>query len=246
MWEVLEMETRRFITGILIGLVVLEFFLLVILGYSRIVCCRAIFYWADGQSVLVNGSFEDPTGVFRPNVSGGIMKLDVGSTTIQGWTVVGTGDQNVAWGPNENTPVPNGATDGRFFLDLTGIPPDKSVNGFFGGVQQTFATAADREYELSFDIMVFNPTLPGPISAVGQIRTAPGESPYAMVPCGPFNPTGAGNQKMTCTGRFPTNKATSITLTIVGIAGINTQYIGLDNVSVQCVSLLGSTGFCRP
>src|SRR5450755_236096 len=78
----------------------------------------------DGVNLLANGSFEDgtsPGGPFKPN-SQGFMSLQSGSTSLPGWTVVDNTrfGQDIAWLQNANSFVPNGATDGTHFLDLTG------------------------------------------------------------------------------------------------------------------------------
>jgi hypothetical protein len=204
--------------------------------------------WPVGDSLLANGSFEDgtePGGVFKPNGDGVMSLPTADGATIPGWTVlvVQSRGQDVAWVQNANRFVPNGATDGTHFLDLTGLHDIPLPNGgTFGAVRQTFATAVNKPYHLSFDIMAAPPSFGGPITVDASISRTPGEAPYAHTTCGPFNPTTPGNQPKTCGLDFKAATA-STTLTIVGTAAAH-QYIGLDHVLVQCLAPLGRSGFC--
>src|SRR5262249_26540001 len=233
------METRRFSIGVVIGLFVLLTFLLMILAYSR---GRYVVSWPDGVEVLTNGGLEVTNHTYQSSASGAIMFLNPGSTAIPGWTITGNhvADENVAWAPNGvqvGTLILNLATEGKFSVDLTGTTDKSSSRGNFCGVQQTFPTVAPNLYELSFDVTLFIPNFPGPITVIASITTTPneGEAAYAQVMCGPFNPTDPGKQTTTCKGQFRAATA-STTVTIVGWGGKSTQYIGLDNVSVQCVT----------
>jgi hypothetical protein len=216
----------------------------------------------DGKNVLVNGSFDD--GTLSPNCSPratnacvppgtgeqpipGIEGIPPAPlTSVPGWTVVAAPQQDVAWLGPDNPFVrdidsdrddPNNKT--HRFIDLSGYS-DLFVSGSFAGVRQTFTTKAGKKYLLSFSIGVFNdsaqPKLSGPITVVASIDNQP-----LSPPCGPFNPTPTGARWLPCS--YPFTAATaSTTLTIVGTAG--KSYIGLDNVSVQCVSPLGIPNFC--
>src|SRR4051812_895346 len=92
---------------------------------------------------LANGSFEAGTFTNTGPFDAHIQQLLVGSTAMTGWTVV---SDEIGWARNDNPFVPNGATDGQFFLDLTGFsdsPPH-------GGVRQTVATVPGQAYVLQF------------------------------------------------------------------------------------------------
>jgi hypothetical protein len=237
------MATSRFRIGIVIVLVILALTLLAsILAYRS-----GVVSFPDGVNVLADGSFEDgtePGGVFKPNADGVMSFPAADGATIPGWTVLVNNSlgQDVAWVQNANRFVPNAATDGTHFLDLTGLHDRPLPDGAFGAVSQTFATGVNKPYHLSFDIMVANGSFPGPITVDALISRAPNEAAYARTTCGPFNPPGPGNQKTTCGLDFRAATA-STTLTIAGTAAAH-QYIGLDKVSVECVAPLGRRGWC--
>jgi choice-of-anchor C domain-containing protein len=81
-------------------------------------------------NITQNGSFED-----GPEVSL-FLRLNAGSTAINGWTVTGTDIDYI------NTYWP--ASDGSRSLDLSGA--------FSGGVQQDLATTTGTTYLVEFDI----------------------------------------------------------------------------------------------
>jgi hypothetical protein len=94
---------------------------------------------------LVNGSFENTGGTFVPD-GNGAMSLGAGSTTIPGWT---TTTAELAWISNTNFFAGHPqASDGTFFLDLTGYHDSFP----YAGVTQTVATNAAHNYKLEFDI----------------------------------------------------------------------------------------------
>jgi len=200
--------------------------------------------WPDGVNLLVDGSFEDgtgPDGPFKPNPQG-VMVLQSGGT-LPGWTVAVNTGQNMAWIQNANSYIPNGASDGTHFLDLTGLA-DKAVNGNFGVIRQSFATIPRTRYWAAVDIGVKNPEYPGPI----QVRIAVSATnsnlvEYAQVTC-PYNPTAPGIQWMLmppCNMEFTANSDSTL-ISIYGEQG--THYIGIDNVTVQCIAPLGRHAWC--
>jgi hypothetical protein len=217
--------------------------------------------WADGQNVLQNGSFEDgtgPDGPFKPG-SYGFMSLLPGSTTIPSWTVTGTaGGVDVAWFQNgpPNQWVPNAATDGSHFLDLTGSNDKRGPDKHFGGVTQAFPTVVDFDYHVFLDIGVFNNTsnpvrnFHGPISVIVG-WSGPSRENYSEQICGPWNPTAEGAQWQTCDLRFRARSANT-TVWIYGGGplpqdpGTDAKYIGLDNVKVQCDAPLANHAYCTP
>ena len=99
-------------------------------------------------NLLTDGSFENTTNF--SNTGNDTMILQPGnSTAMPGWTVVGTEDAELAWiGPANPYGIPLMASDGSYFLDLTGYN-----NGapYQRGVKQTIATTAGATYQLSFD-----------------------------------------------------------------------------------------------
>jgi hypothetical protein len=239
------MATNTFRTRVVILVVILLAFVvgLLLLTSSN----SQIFNWPDGQNVLANGSFEDgtgPGGPFKPDGSG-TMIVTPGSTTIPSWTVTGAAGVEVTWLRNVNDYVPNGATDGSHFLDLTGYHDRSDPSGHFGGVTQTFPTVAGFDYHVFLDIGVFISSvsaknLPGPISVIVGWSGPNGENPSEQT-CGPFDATADGAQWHTCELPFHARTANT-TVRIYGALG--KHYIGLDRVMVQCVAPLGRHFFC--
>ena len=239
-------------SGFRIGIVVVLLILSITILVALLLYRSGVVSFPDGVNILADGSFEDgtgPGGVFKPNQDGIMSLPTTDGATIPGWTIlVAQGrNQDVAWVDNTNRFVPNAATDGTHFLDLTGLHDVALPDGSFGAVSQTFGTAVNKRYHLSFDIMVANitfnnTTFGGPITVDALIKRTPTEAPYAQTTCGPFNPTKPGNQAQTCGLDF-TATTPRTTLTIVGAAAAH-NYIGLDRVSVECVAPLGRQGFC--
>jgi hypothetical protein len=204
-----------------------------------IVAWRSGVAWLpDGQNVLSNGSFEG--GDLTPSNSNipGAMSLKNDDTTMPNWRVVAEGDLDIVWLGPDNSFFDGIASDRSRFLDLTGNS-DKAGSG----VRQTFDTKVGKKYRLSFDIGVFNGDnqfFRGPIA----VRALLGPDIGTQTPLSPdcsFNPTAPGKQWLKC--EFPFTAAFArTTLTIVGQAG--KEYIGLDNVSVECLAPLGIRGFC--
>lgn len=88
---------------------------------------------ASAANLLVNGSFESPTGVGYEIVMGG-------SNRITGWTTVNNG---VEW---FNATGWGGAADGVMVVDLANY----TYTG--GGIQQSFATVVGQRYDLDFSL----------------------------------------------------------------------------------------------
>ncbi len=215
-----------------------------VLAAATVAClsaCTTLVGFGDGVNVLANGSFEDgtqPGGPFKPQF--GLMSLPPNSTTMPAWTVLASSGQDVAWVQNANGFVPDGATDGTHFVDLTGTL-DKADNGHFGGIKQAFPTAKGVPYELEYDIMVSPvPSYSGPIAVRARISSAADEIDYVTASC-PFNPSPTAKQSMSCTLRFVA-RSDATTLKLFGEEG--KRYIGLDRVSVQCVAPLGVHAWC--
>ena len=108
-------------------------------------CASAIFAGSANANLLVDGSFENAKD-FVDNYGGDTMNLALGSTTMKGWTVIGTtSGAGLAWiGPTN--PYGLTAEKGSYFLDLT----EEHVSGPYGGVKQTFTTTAGDKYKVTF------------------------------------------------------------------------------------------------
>ena len=171
------------------------------------------------------------------------MSLQSGSTSLPGWTVVANTrfGQDMAWLQNANNFVPNGATDGTHFLDLTGANDKPDPNGHFGVIRQSFATIPRTRYWASVDIGVKNPEFSGPIQVrLAMSATSSNLAEYAQVTC-PYNPSASGIQWTTCSLEFIANSDSTL-ISIYGERG--TRYIGIDNVTVQCIAPLGRHAWC--
>jgi hypothetical protein len=116
---------------------------------------------SNAANLLTNGSFEDTTN-FSANSGNDTMILcstatspcpynpPGSSTSITGWTVIGASGSELAWiGPsNPYSGSASYASDGSYFLDLTGYN-----NGApYGGVTQSITTTPGSSYQLSFDL----------------------------------------------------------------------------------------------
>jgi hypothetical protein len=165
-------------------------------------------------NLLVNGSFESGAFVNQGNDT---MSLNAGSTVITGWTVV---TDTTAWiGPTN--PFALHANDGSFFLDLTNY----ETGAPFAGMSQAIATIPGAVYALSFDLG--SSTFWGRPDSI--TASAAGTSMSFVAPL-----TGTDNDWQHETMNFTAVGATT-TVTLQGATGI--AYIGLDNASVDLVSL---------
>lgn len=181
---------------------------------SALVLGAALAAPSARANLLVNGSFE--SGGFV-NQGADTMSLNAGSTAITGWTVV---TDTTAWiGPSN--PFGLLASDASFFLDLTNYEPGAP----FAGVAQSIATIPGAVYALSFDL--------GSSTYWGRpdslTASAAGTSINFAAPA-----AGTNNDWQHETMSF-TAVGSTTTVTLQGATGI--QYIGLDNASVELVSL---------
>lgn len=165
-------------------------------------------------NLLQNGSFEFGNFVSNANDS---MVLSPGAIDITGWTVINAG---LAWDGPSN-PFGLSASDGSYFLDLTG----DHNNAPYGGVQQTqnITTTIGGQYELSLDLGTSTTYNSGPVSILVSAGLA--STTFTSTPS-------IANGWETFTFDFiATSLSTSISLT-GQTASSNENYIGLDNVSV--------------
>src|SRR2546425_11867738 len=93
---------------------------------------------AAHANLLTNGSFELGAFVNQGNET---MVLNVGSTTITGWTVV---TDQLAW-IDAGNPWGLSAQEGNRFLDFTAYP----AGAPFGGISENLATITGQQYQLS-------------------------------------------------------------------------------------------------
>jgi hypothetical protein len=186
-------------------------------------CASALLAGTANANLLVDGSFEhvkDFTDI-----------LAVGSTTMEGWTVIGTtSEASLRWiGPGN--PYNLAAENGSYFLDLTGDNP----SGPYAGVKQTFATIAGDEYKVTFWLG----SSPHDGLQDGLTASAAGFS-------GTFTSTNKGGHNnlwqwetfdFTATGA-------STTLSLLGASGVN--YIGLDNVKATLLTAAAAKATSAP
>lgn len=177
----------------------------------------ASFGAAQAQS-LVNGSFETASA---NNTAPSVVQtftLGVGSTAINGWTVIG---DDIAWIGGAQFGL--SASAGNKFLDLTNV----QAGAPFGGVEQTVGTVPGTIYTLSFDL--------GSSSAYGIPSAI--DASVLVVNVGTQTQTftstasGANNWQSYAMNFTAANPTTTIRL--VGSAG--RDYVGLDNVAVTAV-----------
>jgi len=172
-------------------------------------------------NLLTNGSFE--LGTFT-NQGNDTETFTAGSTVMTGWTTTGN---FVSWiGPTN--PFLLSAQDGSNFLDLTGY----HTGAPFGGVTQTIATTPGKQYDLSFYLGSYTAVWGGPpvsITAVAGGTT------------GVFtNGSATSSSTWTLENLAFTAAGTSTPISLIGDAGV--EYIGLDNIGVQCVNTGGCGG----
>lgn len=92
-------------------------------------------------AVLTNGSFETPASDTTPS-------LPVGSTYLDGWTVILAEIAHCAGCADFQSAGGGSASDGNLSLDLTGYHDAPA----YGGVRQVFATVPGQQYRVTFDV----------------------------------------------------------------------------------------------
>jgi hypothetical protein len=178
----------------------------------------SVFGFANAAqaNLITNGSFEDTTNFVPPKDD--TMSLPVSSTAMPGWTVV---NGSLAWiGPAN--PFGLTASNGSYFLDLT----DYRDATPYGGVTQSITTVIGGEYRLTFDL---------------------GSSSTFGIPDSILASAGSTSQTFTSSPGVPATDlwqtetldfiatGTSTAITLTGDSGF--KYIGLDNVSVDPLSV---------
>ena len=145
---------------------------------------------------------------------------------LPGWTT--TNGTFTAWIQNGN-PWNIPASDGSFFLDLTGY----SDSVTYGGVTQSFATTIGTNYVLTFDLGYGGNSgfFGGPVSVNVSVGGAPTTFTSAS---GTPNPAVWNHE----TFNFTANSTTTV-LSIIGHSTAGGEYIGLDNVDVELGTVSG-------
>ena len=183
----------------------------------------------SGSNLLVNGSFElgGFTNQYGPD---DIMNLYSGMTNLSGWTVTCSGTNDLSWeGPTNDYSA--SASDGSYYLDLTGLEDNTPSNR----VSQTVATTSGASYHLSFDL--------GSDSFYDGYYS----SGTFVVPSVTVSLNGA--DVFTASNNFPNQRndwqtwgfdftatAPQTTIAFAGSAAGKLAYIGLDNASLTLTS----------
>lgn len=185
--------------------------------YLFLVVSSILMPAAMQANIVVNGSFELPASSNSPS-------LPVGSTYLDGWTVI---NAEIAQIRSVDFPqVP--AFDGAYSLDLAGYH-DSSP---FGGVRQVLSTIPGATYTLAFSLGAANGTSTVDVSA-GNLSTT-------------FSSVAPSLTQVWSTASFQfIASAATTNLDITGLSGsASNQYIGLDLVSVELAAL--PTGVPEP
>ena len=170
-------------------------------------------------SLITNGSFENTNNSFVGDANH-VDELPSGSSAIPGWTT--TNGVATAWIENGN-PYGISASDGQFFLDLTGY----SNFGTYGGVSQSFSTTPGNSYVVTFDLGYGGASFAfrGPVS----VRVAAGGSSTDFASAaGSPNPAVWDHETFHFTAMSSTTQ-----LSLIGVSTTGGEYIGLDNVDVE-------------
>jgi len=183
-------------------------------SFSKLLLGVACIVPLAHANLLTNASFEDGSFVNQANAT---MVLNVGSTSMTGWTV--SADQ-LAWIDTGN-PFGLSAQDGNRLLDLTAYP----AGAPFGGVSQSIATIPGQQYELTFYLGTYTQRWGGP--PVSILASAGNTSKTFTVS------TTSTASTWTPFSMLFTATAGTTPVTLTGSAGF--EYIGLDNVSVEGV-----------
>jgi uncharacterized protein (TIGR03437 family) len=192
-----------------------------------IAAAATLFATGGMANLLTNGDFEN--GTFIANAGQGGDSLNVGSTAMTGWTVIG--GHPIAWLPTGAFGVTS--QSGKYLLDLTGYSDTKP----YGGVSQTVNLAVGN-YILTFylgedqNVKVYS----GPVSA----SVSAGSSSAVFTTTVPAGATGVIWQQQTF--NFSVTSAGPITITIIGNSTAGWQAIGLDNVDLEPAGATISSG----
>lgn len=188
-----------------------------------IALCFLLGAFSAHGSIITNGSFENTNGTFVPDAND-TMSLASGSSVIPGWTT--TNGTFTAWIENGN-PWNIPASNGEFFLDLTGY----FDSGTYGGVTQSFATTSGTSYVVTFDLGYGGNSagFAGPVSVTATAAAFTGTFTSGS---GTPNPAVWDHETFDFTATSSTTQ-----LSLVGLSTTGGQYIGLDNVDVELATV---------
>jgi hypothetical protein len=179
---------------------------------------------AGAANLVANGDFDNIGGVWVNNTGLGSDDLQTpGSTNIPGWTNV-PGFANEFWvGASNDYNLSAAPGNGsQYFVDLTGQANNKP----YGGLEQVIATSPGTTYVLTFDLGASTEYNSSGLGAAALTATAGGASQlYTLSPS-------AQNQWSAETLRF-TATGSSTTIEFLADSAYSSEYVGLDNVSVQ-------------
>lgn len=170
-------------------------------------------------NLILNGSFE--SGGFVDNTGQDTMNLAPGSTAITGWTVTSA---YLAWiGPSN--PFQLSASDGSYFLDLSGYHDNQPYGGV--AASTAVATAIGQQYNVAFDLGsdVGYDTVPPSVQI--SLNGNPATGTFVAGPV-----ANAHNRWETFNFTFTATSASTI-IAFNGVGADNQKYIGLDNVIVS-------------
>jgi hypothetical protein len=224
------------------------------------------FFVPDGHNLVKNGSFEGGNPVFtddEPFIGGPNDKaLCDGSTTMPSWVASGVGAPNpnrtcsggrtpdaIAWIANSHEcppqvpPCPDtlgiAAEDGDRLVDLTGLGgrvPDR-----YGSVSQTVDTEVGQTYEVSFFIgSASDQSVAGDQHGAVFVEIAGVSIPNNPFPAPPpQKPSNWSDTNDPPRFRFiAVSRSTTLKFSGAVSQGKGTDYIGLDNVSLQKVCFI--------
>ena len=170
---------------------------------------------AAHANIVTNGSLED-TGNHFVNTVAGYMTLGAGSTTIPGWTVAPGTTGSLVWA-RAVTDDGFSASDGNFFVDLTGL----GANSPNGAIQQALSLTGGASYSFAIDLSTLNN---------GAASVTVGSQTIALVAGGSFSVAGTGWQSWT--GSFIANPLELNPLLTVMNASAGTSIVFIDNIRV--------------
>ena len=194
-------------------------------NFCRLLSAGCFLIWAGHAqaNLLTNGSFENPNNTFVADVNH-TMSLASGSTAIPGWTT--TNGTFTAWIQNGN-PWNIPASDGSFFLDLTGY----SDSVTYGGVTQSFATTIGAQYTLTFDLGYGGNS--GLFAGPASVNVSVGGAATTFT-------SGSGTPNPAVWNHETYNFTATSTTTLLSLIGHSTaggDYIGLDNADVELATV---------
>ncbi len=185
---------------------------------------------AHSANLLTNGSFD--AGTFTGGSFGFPLaqQLLPGSSALPGWTVLGN---ELAWFQSGQAGI--ATQNGSYALDLTGFCDQGTScpsSNVFGSVAQILPTVAGATYRLNFyaGTYALNAITPSIVATAGA-TTQSWALPGATAPA-------SGNWQLLGFNFVATG--TSTTITFGGSGNLPSgapSYLGLDNVSVDLVSL---------